>query len=79
MLTCILSTTLVWQFPTFLLLGSKWRRSKRRDSSSWNYHYYLGYKLNNSFRSIGVSNFGVDDLATLLATAEIKPAANQVS
>ncbi|KAF5371696.1 hypothetical protein D9758_003415 [Tetrapyrgos nigripes] len=28
--------------------------------------------------SIGVSNFGVDDLAKLLAAAEIKPAANQI-
>ncbi|KAF5371712.1 hypothetical protein D9758_003421 [Tetrapyrgos nigripes] len=29
-------------------------------------------------KSIGVSNFGVDDLAKLLAAAEIKPAANQI-
>ena len=30
-------------------------------------------------RSIGVSNFSVDDLKTLLAKAEVKPAVNQVS
>lgn len=30
-------------------------------------------------RSIGVSNFGVKDLEILLASAKIKPAANQVS
>ncbi|KAI0292017.1 Aldo/keto reductase [Russula brevipes] len=29
-------------------------------------------------KSIGVSNFGVDDLAVLLASAKIKPAANQI-
>jgi hypothetical protein len=29
-------------------------------------------------RSIGVSNFGVKDLEILLASAKIKPAANQV-
>lgn len=31
-----------------------------------------------SFRSIGVSNFGVEDLKILLASAKIKPVANQV-
>jgi hypothetical protein len=30
------------------------------------------------FRSIGVSNFGIDDLGVLLASAKIRPAANQV-
>lgn len=29
-------------------------------------------------RSIGVSNFGVDELTILLASAKVKPAANQV-
>lgn len=32
----------------------------------------------NQHRSIGVSNFGVKDLEILLASAKIKPAANQV-
>lgn len=31
-----------------------------------------------NFRSIGVSNFGVNDLAVLLASAKVPPAANQV-
>lgn len=30
------------------------------------------------FRSIGVSNYGVDELKTLLASAKIKPVVNQV-
>ncbi|THU87153.1 Aldo/keto reductase [Dendrothele bispora CBS 962.96] len=35
-------------------------------------------KKDGLVKSIGVSNFGVKDLTTLLATAEIKPAANQI-
>lgn len=34
--------------------------------------------LTNLYRSIGVSNFSVQDLELLLASAEIKPAVNQV-
>lgn len=32
----------------------------------------------NLFRSIGISNFGVAELEILLASAKVKPAANQV-
>ncbi|KAF5391006.1 hypothetical protein D9757_004061 [Collybiopsis confluens] len=35
-------------------------------------------KLKGLVKSIGVSNFGVDDLARLLASAKIPPAANQI-
>ncbi|THV01997.1 Aldo/keto reductase [Dendrothele bispora CBS 962.96] len=38
-----------------------------------------GIKKDGLAKSIGVSNFGVKDMAVLLATAEIKPAANQTS
>ena len=38
----------------------------------------FSHKL-TSYRSIGVSNFGVPELTELLASAKVKPAANQVS
>lgn len=40
--------------------------------------WYLILKACTSFRSIGVSNFGVAELSILLASAKVKPAANQV-
>jgi diketogulonate reductase-like aldo/keto reductase len=38
----------------------------------------LGFSLNYFFRSIGVSNFTVEDLTKLLKIAHVKPAVNQV-
>ena len=41
--------------------------------------YPVGFSLNHCFRSIGVSNFTLEDLQRLVKIAHIKPAVNQVS
>lgn len=50
--------------------------SRRKDSSSESISHRLDSLLTLP-RSIGVSNFTVDDLKTLLKTAKIKPVVNQ--
>ena len=40
---------------------------------------FCWFSLNYYLRSIGVSNFAVDDLRKLLKIAHVKPAVNQVS
>ncbi len=54
------------------------RRSKRMD---WLGEYYFLFEMIvvvNRIRSVGVSNFTVEDLKKILKTAKILPAVNQV-
>jgi hypothetical protein len=88
---CTSSTTRVLRGQTSRRRGPRWKPSSKQvlpsefvfaggGTRSGALVIYLGQWLTrlSSRRSIGVSNFGVDDLAVLLASAKIKPAANQV-